>query len=89
MAQSTGPIAALALITYGNSVVINNRPWDTELRIFAAAGVAAGALYLLEQVSPVAARGMAWVALVTVMFTRVNPDVPAPLESLAAWMRKE
>lgn len=89
MAQSTGPVVALALITYGNAVVLNNRPWDEQLRVFPAAALVAGALYLVEQASPKAARAAAWLAFAAVMLTRVNPSVPSPVESLSAWLNQK
>lgn len=88
MARSTGPIVGLTLITYGNAVVLNGQSPVDRLPILVGGAIAGGALFLVEQWSPRVAVGVAWVALVTVLFTRVDKDVPSPVESLQTWLRK-
>jgi hypothetical protein len=65
MARSTGPILAVGAITYANQVIGNGRPWNSELIIPVATGIAAGLLALAEKASPELAVGIAWISLVT------------------------
>lgn len=67
MARSTGPILAVGAITYANQVIGNHKPWDRELIIPVATGVAAGILALFERVQPQLAVGIAWIALITAL----------------------
>lgn len=81
MARSTGPILAVGAVTLVNTVVIHGQPMDWRIPI--ATGFAAGALALIERGWETGAVGLAWLALVTVLFARVRPDVPSPVESFA------
>lgn len=83
MARSTGPILALGGITIANDVLLNGRPFDWR-PVIATAGLA-GLFVLVEKASPELAVGLAYVALVTVIFARVDPKVPAPAESALKW----
>ena len=80
MAASTGPVLAMGAITLGNEVVLNAKPFNW--RIPLATVIAAGGFALLERLNGPLAVGMAWLALVAVLVTRVNPAVPSPAESL-------
>lgn len=82
MARSTGPILAVGAVTLFNEVVLHAQPFNWKVPI--ATGIAALGLDLLEHLNADLAVGIAWIALVAILFTRVNPNVPAPLESLAA-----
>ena len=84
MARSTGPIIAVGAITLANQTVLHAEPFDWRVPI--ATGLAALVLAGVERVSPELAVGIAYIALVAVLFTRLNPNVPAPIESLAAVM---
>lgn len=84
MAQSTGPMLAVGAITVGNAVIFNGK--DIDWRVPIATGVAAGGLALLERLSPELAMGLAWTALITVLFVPVPNDVNAPLASAARWL---
>lgn len=87
MARSTGPMLAVGGITLLNQSVLHKQPIDW--RIPVATGFAAAALALVEQASPTFAVGIAWIALVAVVLTRVNPSVPAPAETmLKYWNQK-
>lgn len=81
MAKSTGPAIAIGAVTVFNDVVLNQQPFNWHVPI--ATGFVALGLAGLEHVSPPLAVGIAWLALVAVLFTRVNPNVPAPMENLA------
>jgi hypothetical protein len=86
MASSLGPILAIGGITLANRSVIHSEPIDWRIPI--ATGIAAivfsGAESMIGTDIP---RGIAMVALVAVVFTRMDPNVPAPAESLLAWWK--
>ena len=84
MAASTGPILAIGAITLTNRVVFNNKPMDWKIAIGTgiAAVMFAGAESLIGSDIP---RGIAMVALVAVVFTRIDPQVPSPAESAMKW----
>jgi hypothetical protein len=83
MARSTGPILAIGGITVANQVLLNGQPFDW--RPVLATGLAAGFFALAEKASPELAVGLAYVALVTIIFARVDPRIPAPAESALKW----
>lgn len=84
MAQSTGPIIAIGAITVANEVVFNNQPMNWRVPI--ATGIAAIAFAGAEAIiGPTLPRGIALLALVTVVFARTNPNIKAPAESALDW----
>lgn len=89
MAESTGPVLAMAGVTLFNSVIVHRQSIDHQANILVAGAVVAGGLALLERLSPDLAVGLAWLGLVTVLLVRVQPNVPAPLESIAAWYNEK
>ncbi len=86
MAKTTGPILAVGAITFANAVIVNNKPVD--VRIPVATGLAAGMFALGERAWSKGAVALAYVALVTVLFARIQPNVPSPVESFSAWWQK-
>jgi len=71
VANSTGPILAVGILEFGNDY-LNGQ--GLQFRVLLATGVAAGGLALLEHapgLEPLAT-GIAWIALVTLMFTRMG-----------------
>jgi hypothetical protein len=80
MARSTGPIIATGAITVVNRSVLNDKPVDWP--IILATGIAAGALALLEKGWEGVAVGLSWLVLITSLFAKIDPTVPAPAESL-------
>jgi hypothetical protein len=86
MARSTGPILAAGAITVTNRVVFNEQPVDW--RVISATGLTAIAFALLEKATPELAVGLSWIALATVLLTRVDPTVPSPAESFVKWYNK-
>lgn len=86
MAASTGPILAVGTLTLANRVVFNGRPMDWRVPIATAlAGVLfAGAERAVGRVAVSAA----YLALITTVFVRVDPTVPAPAESALRWFNE-
>ena len=86
MAATTGPVIAIGAITVANRSVFNRMPVDWRVPVGTA--VAAGLFALLEKLVGGVAVGLAWLALVAVVFTRVDPAVPSPSESALAWFNQ-
>lgn len=80
MAKSTGVILAIGGITLVNQSVLHSQPVD--MRVPVATAIAAGGFALLERGNEKLVVGIAWIALLTVVFARVDPKVPSPTESL-------
>lgn len=90
MAKSTGPILATGAVAIFNRVILAEKPIDTQtLRILVGTGIAAAGLALLENASTELAVGIAWVSLVSVLFVRLDPNTPAPMEAFADWYNKK
>jgi hypothetical protein len=84
MAASTGPILAVGGLTIANKVLLNNQPWEWKTPI--AVGIAALTFAGIEtMIGPDIPRSIALVALITVVFARTDPRVPAPAESALKW----
>jgi hypothetical protein len=87
MAESTGIALAVGGITAANEALFaplagHGTPWKNfNWRIVPATAIFALALYGIEQVNPVFAKGIGYIALVTVLFTRFG-NAAAPLENL-------
>jgi len=83
VSDSTGPMLAIGGITTFNTWIVAGKdfPW----RPLVATGIAAGCLTLLEKANHAIAMGLAWTALITVLFVRLRPDVPAPVEAFVTW----
>jgi hypothetical protein len=86
MSETLGPILALGTITVVNQSVFNDKPIDWRVPI--ATGLAAIGFGLAERVWPEGAVILAWTALLTVLITRTDPNVPSPTESAIAWFDK-
>lgn len=87
MAASTGPIIAAGMVTAFNAIIIHDRPAGGQFPTAVGTAIAAAGLALLEHAMPTTARALAWTVLITVLFVRLDPRVPAPLESAADWYR--
>lgn len=83
MARTTGPILAIGGITLVNGSIVHERPLD--VRVPVATAVAAGMFALFERGWQDGAVALSWVALITVLFARLDPAVPAPAESFLSW----
>lgn len=80
MAQSTAPMMLTTAISFGNQWLGNN---NLELKILVAGALATGGLALMEKVPGIggAAPGIAWIAFITLMFTRINGR-PSPVDNI-------
>ena len=74
---------AVGAITVVNQTVLNGK--EMNWRVPIGTGIAAVGLSLLERVSPGLATGLAYIALVTILFARVDPTIPSPAESALRW----
>jgi hypothetical protein len=81
MAKSTAPMLLVTGISFGNQWLGNG---DLNLKILVAGGLATGGLALLEQVPGIgaAAPGIAWIAFITLMFTRLKGR-PSPIDNIS------
>lgn len=86
MAESTGPILAIGALTIANRTVFNDKPMDWKVPIGTA--MAAVLFAGLEQAVGTSAKALAYLALVTVVFARVDPSVPSPAESALRWFNE-
>ena len=83
MAKTTGVLLAIGGITVANRVIFNDEEMDWRIAI--GTGLAAIVFSGLEKVNEQAAVGLAYIALVTVLLTRIDPRVPSPTESALSW----
>jgi hypothetical protein len=87
VAASTGIVLSIGAITVANRTVFNGQPMDW--RPVIATGIVAVMLSGAEtMIGPEIPRALAMVALVTVVFSRVDPRVPSPAESALNWYNK-
>jgi len=84
MARSTGPILAVGAITIGNATIVHNKPFDWWQPV--AVGITAVIMTGAEKVAPKMTVALAYLALLAVTFTRIQPSVPSPAESFTAWL---
>jgi hypothetical protein len=80
MAKSTGPILLVGGLEFTNEYLNGG---TIDLKVLLATGIAAGGLAVIEQIpgmEPIAV-GIAWIAFVTLMFTRLNGK-PSPAETI-------
>jgi hypothetical protein len=83
VSRTTGPILAIGGITVANRVLFHGEPMDWRIPI--ATGITAMAFGLAEKAWEKGAVAMAYLALVTVLITRLDPAVPAPVETINQW----
>lgn len=86
MSRTTGPVLAIGGITLANGLLLEDRPMDWRIPI--ATGVAAGLFALLEKAWADGAVALAYVALLSVLLTRLPGQKRAPLENLTDWLQK-
>lgn len=85
MAKSTGIILATGGVTLFNKTILNDKPMDW--RIIVATGFAGMGLALIEKGNEKMAVGIAWIALLTVLLSRVDKSVPSPTESMLKYWK--
>lgn len=78
MAGSTAPMLAVTGISFANQWLGNN---NLDLKILVGGAVATGGLALMSKVSDSFATGIAWVAFITLMFTRLGGK-PSPVDNV-------
>lgn len=83
MAKTTGVILAIGAVTVANRVIFNSQDMDWKIPV--ATGLASITFAALEKVNQEAALGLSYLALVTVLLTRIDPKVPSPTESALDW----
>lgn len=86
MAESTGPVLAIGALTLANRVVFNDAAMDWKVPI--GTGIAAVLFAGAERAVGKTAVWVAYLALVTVVFARVDPAVPSPAESALKWFNE-
>lgn len=86
MAESTGPILAIGALTVTNRVIFNDAPMDWKVPIGTA--LAAVLFTGMEKAVGRSAVWLAYLALVTTVFARVDPSVPSPAESALRWFNE-
>jgi predicted membrane-bound dolichyl-phosphate-mannose-protein mannosyltransferase len=86
MAESTGPILAIGGLTIANRVIFNDKPMDWRVPIGTA--IAAVLFSGAERAVGRTAVYVSYLALVTVVFARVDPKVPSPAESALRWFEE-
>jgi hypothetical protein len=73
---------AVGAITVANQSLLAKDQQPIDWRIPIGTAIAAGGLALLERVSEPLAVGLAWVALVTVLFVKLDSKTDAPAENI-------
>lgn len=69
---------AVTGISFGNQWLGNG---DLDLKILVAGVIATGGLALLSKLSDALASGIAWIALITLLFTRIGGK-PSPVDNV-------
>lgn len=85
--RTTGPILAVGAIALGNEAIVAGQPINWRIPVGTA--VAAGVFALAEHAWEEGAVALAWLALVTILFVRTSPNVPAPAEAFSAWWKRK
>lgn len=85
MAKSTGPLLVAGAIRIGNDTILNGQPIDWKMPL--GIGVVASIFAALEQIPDVdvLVTGIAWIAVVTLVLTRVKGK-PSPAENFAKYV---
>jgi hypothetical protein len=86
MSTTVGPVLAMGAITIANRSVFHDEPMNWKIPV--ATALAAVGFSLFERVSSDLAHIVAWTALLTVLLTRTDPNVPSPVESAVKWYEK-
>lgn len=84
--KTTAPILAVGGITLANRSLLSDPPQPFDWKILIGTGVSAGLFALLETGWERGAVALAYLALVTVLFVRIDPKTKAPMENLSRWL---
>lgn len=82
MARSTGPILAVGAITIANRSLLAKEQQPVDFKVIGGTAITAMGLAFFERVNEPLAVGLAWVALVAVLFARIDAKAGAPAENL-------
>jgi hypothetical protein len=82
MARSTGPILAVGGITILNRSLLAEKQQPVDFRVLVGTAVAAAGLALLERLSEGLAVGIAYIALVAILFVEVDSTAGAPANNV-------
>lgn len=82
MARSTGPILAVGGITIVNKSLLAEKQQPVDFRVIVGTAVAAAGLALLERLSEGLAVGIAYIALLAVLFAELDKEAGAPAANL-------
>jgi hypothetical protein len=80
MANSTAPMLLVGGMEFANEYLASG---TIDIKVLLATGIAAGGLAAIEQIpgfEPIAV-GIAWIAFITLMFTRLNGK-PSPIDTI-------
>jgi hypothetical protein len=83
VSATTGIILMTGTVTVVNASIFHDKPVDWRVPI--ATGFAALIFNGLERAAPKPAVLLAWTGLIVVLFSRTDPRVPSPTESLLDW----
>jgi hypothetical protein len=86
VSKTTGIVLATGGVTLLNQSVFHDQP--VNWRVPMATGIAAVGFSLFERVWDQGAQILAWTAFLTILLTRITPNVPSPAESALAWYNK-
>jgi hypothetical protein len=82
MARSTGPMLAVGGITIANRSLLAEKQQPIDFRVIVGTTIAVAGLALLERVSEGLAVGIAYIALVAVLFAELDKTAGAPAENI-------
>lgn len=88
MARSTGPILAVGAVTIVNKSLLAKEQQPIDFRVLIGTTIAAAGLALLERLSEGLAVGIAYVALVAVLFAELDKKAGAPANNLLRIMEE-
>lgn len=84
MARTTGPILAVGAISLANESIVHGEPINWKIPV--ATGIAAGMFTLAEKAFPEGAIALSWLALVAILFVRIDPKKKSPVEGFVDWI---
>lgn len=86
MSASTGPVLAIGALTIANRTLFNDEPMDWKVPI--GTGIAAVLFSGAERALGQTAVRLAYLALISAVFVKIDPKVPSPAESALKWFNE-